>query len=102
MTNRSWLLLNGASFQSAAYGPPPQKTGWLVRSPYCFVLYGKIGSSLLVTASPRLVSRPARVISILFAEYENCSVLVALVPSVWFSEATKDLLGWFQFESTDG
>ena len=41
-------------------------------------------------------------ISILFAEYENWSVLVALLPSVWFIEMTNDLLGWSQFESTEG
>jgi hypothetical protein len=45
---------------------------------------------------------PPRVISILLAEYENCSVLVAVLPIVWFNVATKDLLGWSQFESTAG
>ena len=28
--------------------------------------------------------------------------MVALVPSVWFSDATNERLGWFQFESTAG
>ena len=29
-------------------------------------------------------------------------MLVAVLPSVWFNETTNDLLGWSQFESTDG
>ena len=76
------VVVEGRFVPERPIPPPPQNTGWLVSVPYSFVSYPKIGLQPLVTASPRLVSRPPRVISILFAVYENCSVLVALLPSV--------------------
>lgn len=70
--------------------------------PCCLLLIGKIGWNALTIRAFSSGLVPPRVISILLAEYENWNVLVAFVPSVCVNDATSDLLGWFQLESTAG